>query len=92
LLQPPFARGCDDNFLRLKCSDQAFEFTGQAAGVLRVVIPGIADPPALFAQSFGVVTHCGENEGDLFFVMLHIGRFFADLCHENHILFRIGVS
>lgn len=87
----PFAGlGHDDPF-GCVAFDRAGDLAGKSARVVGIVQRDVIHCPSKRAQSLGMVSHRGENEGDLLLVVADISRFLGDLHHQHHRLGRIDV-
>ncbi len=82
----PFRCFGGDHAMRYVARNGPRQFTGQRAGVCRIVEPDIVDLPAKAAQFIGEGAHRGEDEGQLLLVVANVGRLVRDLGHQHDVM------
>ena len=81
--QPPLAAFGHGHGVETAGVQRAGQFAGYGAGVVGIVDGDVSHRQPLGSQALGVVSHGGEDQGDLLLVVADIGRLVAHLGHQK---------
>ena len=81
--QPPLAAFGHGHGVETPAVQRAGQFAGDGAGVVGIVDGDVSHRQPPGPQTLGVVSHGGEDQGDLLLVVADIGRLVAHLGHQK---------